>query len=242
MIVSTASAVVGPTGVVTVKSSLVVGDATVAGQRVDIGPAGLELPGSTVPLPTDSPVIDALRQAKVSVTYLEPVAEQNGVISAGLEISSVQPIPDSNAYGTVSYVIGQAEAHAGGSGSVQSTSPPTSAAALLPSSASPAPPPGTPVPAPITRSSSSDTSVGPTDPSPVDAGPQVAATQAAATQAAVSQSPTEQAPSALSPERTAVVSVNWTLAVYLLLALAALVALVGGTLTRYIGVRMPWGS
>lgn len=236
-IVSTASAQVGPSNVVTVRSTLVIGGATVAGQQVSIGPGGLELPGSSVPLPADSPLMDALRQAKVSVAYLNPVPENDGIISAGLEVSAEQPIPDSNANGTASYIFGEAEAHAGSSYvSSQSTSNHGPAGTPVPTGANTAPvPPATSSvgsaqsPSPVGSITPRTTLTPPT--SPVPSG-----------QGATSQEPVSQPLARLSPDRTSVVSARGTLAIYLLLALAASVIFIGATLTRYIGVRMPWDS
>jgi hypothetical protein len=84
---------------------------SVAGVTLGIGPGGLTLPGTNTPLPVASALRDVLAQSGVGVTYLEPVEDETGIVSAGLRITQVQEVNGTTA--TVTYTLGRASAHAG---------------------------------------------------------------------------------------------------------------------------------
>jgi hypothetical protein len=112
-VLSTARVARAADGTLTRSSDLQVTGFTVAGTAVAIGPAGLTLPGSTVPLPASDPVRQALDQAGVTVTYLAAQPQPTGVVAPGLAVSAPVQIPGGGT-ATVTYTVGRASAAVAG--------------------------------------------------------------------------------------------------------------------------------
>lgn len=91
-------------------STLQVTGASIADQTVGIGEQGFVLPGTNTPLPSSAPLLAALKQAQVQVTYLKSEVTSDGVIAPGLQIVAVQSIPGAQRTATVSVTLGRASA------------------------------------------------------------------------------------------------------------------------------------
>ncbi|MHB8463523.1 MAG: hypothetical protein ACYDH6_18625 [Acidimicrobiales bacterium] len=144
---SLAQVVVGANGVPRLDSKLEVAQMTVAGQTVELSPAGLSIGGSSTALPPSASLSQVLADAGVTVTYLAPTrdADGNGIVSAGVAITMARQAQATQPT-TVSYVLGQSYARAQRGVSDTGLSPGTSHTAVLltppvgDSSASAAPP------------------------------------------------------------------------------------------------------
>lgn len=101
-------------------SHMSIGDVAVAGIHVGVTDQGLSLPGGNVPLPAASPVTDVLNEAHITIRYLAPIEDRDGIVSAGVEVSFPIPLPNASA-STAILVFGRAAAH-GGSGALGPTS------------------------------------------------------------------------------------------------------------------------
>jgi hypothetical protein len=86
---------------------IMVGDVAVALTR-----DGLTVADTTAPLPSPAAVTDRLRAAGISVTYLEPVESDSGVVAAGIDVAITSAVPGPVSSVTVHYVLGRAAAHA----------------------------------------------------------------------------------------------------------------------------------
>lgn len=93
-VVSTAEAQRGPTGAPKLDASMQVEGATVLGQQVAITNQGIVAASSTVPLPDDSSLKQALSKAGIEVDYIAGVRnkQQGYVLAPGLEITVTQPL------------------------------------------------------------------------------------------------------------------------------------------------------
>ena len=112
-VLSTARVARGADGALTRSSDLQVTGFTVAGTTVALGPSGLTLAGSAVPLPPADPVRQTLAGAGITVTYLAAQPHPNGVVAPGLAITApVQLAGGSTA--TVTYTLGQTSASIAG--------------------------------------------------------------------------------------------------------------------------------
>jgi hypothetical protein len=97
------------TGAIERQSTFHVQGLFVGGQEVGIGPKGLTYPGQSAPLPDSGPLLDALRQQGITVTYLEATEEPEGVRSAGLVIVQEVKSPSGHTVRTT-YTLGRAVA------------------------------------------------------------------------------------------------------------------------------------
>lgn len=217
-------------------SKLEVADMTVAGQRVVLTPAGLSLPGSTVPLDQGSPVLKVLADNDLDVRYLAPELEPGSVVSAGVAITAKRDVPGVGK-AIVTYTLGRSSAAArieGSGGSVDALSGGAGDAGGGAGLAS----------------------------SPTDAGYGSAGSSAtggfadvAAGPVGTASSPSKLARPASSPSGSDSVSLGATRAAaaqpvggsslvgfYLILVVAGALALGGGQLIRILGVRFAWTS
>ena len=148
-ILSTARVVQTADGTLTRSSDLQVTGFSVAGTAVGIGPAGLTLPGGSVPLPPADPVRQALAASGITITYLAPQPQPTGVVAAGVAISAPVQMPDGGT-ATVTYLIGQSAASVAGvpvsSGEVDAAPVVDEVTAPAAAASNPAPPPDVPLP------------------------------------------------------------------------------------------------
>jgi hypothetical protein len=158
-VVSTAQAQVLGNGAVTTTSTFHADGLSVSGMTFSVGPNGVDVAGTTTPLPDTSPVTTALAGAGISVHYLAPQKTSTGVTSAGLEIDVASPAGPETTYvlgrakADIRSTPGAAEAGAGpisGTGGVPVTGAPASGSAPAP-----APVPGESLSGPASSSGSS---------------------------------------------------------------------------------------
>lgn len=103
---SSAETVRGADGKLKRTSDLQVSGASVSGVSVVLAPGGLVVADQNVPLANEK-LADALKQARLSVEYVPLQETADGIVSAGLRITSVQEVPGQGTATTV-YRIGQA--------------------------------------------------------------------------------------------------------------------------------------
>lgn len=90
-------------------SSFTVTGAEVNGTSVGIGPGGLTIAGTTVPLPDGTSLREALVEHGITVTYLAPQRSDDGIMSAGVVVTVAHSVPGAvNA--SVDFVFGRARA------------------------------------------------------------------------------------------------------------------------------------
>ncbi|MGH9035330.1 MAG: hypothetical protein ACRD0O_06155, partial [Acidimicrobiia bacterium] len=80
-------------GDLTRESSFATDAVTISGQSVVLDQSGITTPGGALPLPDSSPLLAALRQAQITVTYLRGIEDSEGVVSPGLLITQTTSIP-----------------------------------------------------------------------------------------------------------------------------------------------------
>lgn len=231
-VMATAKVVVDEAGKVRLSSSFEALRTTVAGQAVSITPDGLVAPGQKVPLADASPVVQALKDAGITIEYLTPRRTSTSVVSAGLRITMKGAAPpEVPAIGgvpvTATYVLGQATA------SVRAESD----EALPPIGLPPGGNSTAGGAAPLRGDAGSPRLQAPSDAGPAGSSGGLAAPR-----------PADPAPAvAGAGEQT---TGTYSLALlegsiggagsYLVLVLAALAALIGATLWRLLGVRNLW--
>lgn len=88
-----------------------VAQVSVAGQGVALTDKGLVLPGTTVPLPSDSSVNRTLAAAGISVHYLAGYRAGSEVVSPGVAVSVTHDVPGAGP-GVVTYTLGRVAASA----------------------------------------------------------------------------------------------------------------------------------
>jgi hypothetical protein len=96
------------------ESSLVLNGVSISGQSVGFTDKGFVTGPNNSPLPDDSPLAGALKQAGITVQYLKGVQTENGVISPGFVITHEVQFPGSPKL-IFRYVFGQASASASAS-------------------------------------------------------------------------------------------------------------------------------
>jgi hypothetical protein len=106
----------GPGAEPTREASFVVNGVTIAGQSVGFSDKGFTLAGTNTPIPPGNPLLEALKQAKITVQYLARVDNPDGVVSPGLVIRHEQATPSGPTM-VFRYVFGQMAASATVSGS-----------------------------------------------------------------------------------------------------------------------------
>ena len=230
------------------EASFVINGMTIAGQTVGFSDQGFTFGGATTPIPQDNPLLEALKQARITVRYLARADNPDGVVSPGLVITQEQATPGGPTMVT-RYVFGQMAASAmvsGGSTSIGQSLPLVSEASADVQVNTPPVEPT--VPSGTDQAASpavTDDSSGSGDRSEAtDSGlwtttdptiPGAAVTEPAAT--AAEPFVQEAAPTSRAP-----MSVVDTASIYLILVAAAAVALAGGTVLRLVGVKLKWIS
>jgi hypothetical protein len=222
---------------------------TIAGQTVGFSEKGFTFGGTNVPIPQGNPLLDALKQAKITVQYLSRVDNPDGVVSPGLVIRQEQATPGGPTM-VIRYVFGQMSASATVSGSPTSIGDSLPAVDTGPSDTQVINPPVAPAPVstttgpaalPATTDDSSST-YGSSGTGGADTGastvaeptPEVAAPATAPPAANIVQ---EAAPISRTP-----MTLVDTASIYLILVAGAAVALAGGTVLRLMGVKLKWTS
>ena len=81
----------------------------VGGQAVTVSETGLTLPGGNAPLPDSSPVLSALKGQSITISYVRPRKDAEGVTSAGLLITQEMHSPSGQTL-RFSYSFGRASA------------------------------------------------------------------------------------------------------------------------------------
>jgi len=214
-------------------SNLEVDGITVAGVSVGVTPQGLVIGGTSTPLPAD-PLGNELTQAGISVTYVSAEPARNprgvidGIVSPGLKITYTQP-GKANGLQTVS-VLGRSVASASGDGRelVSALPAPRQKEGILNVGAFPLP--STPVTGSASNGQvSASVSSGPSGPVQPSSGP-------APPPSSRSGSPSGGGPSTITRSPLLVVASPGA-GFYLVLVVAAVLALAFGQLIRWVGVR-----
>jgi hypothetical protein len=110
-VVSTATVSLGPDGQLTRRSATDVVGATVAGTDVTIAADGLHVGEGAVPAPPAAPVNEALKQAGITIEFVQARDLPTGVVAPAVRITQEQQS------GTkLIYTLGAAQASAGGEG------------------------------------------------------------------------------------------------------------------------------
>jgi hypothetical protein len=130
------------------QSSLVVTGASIDGQAVGFSDQGFVVGSDAQPLPPSDPLMAALGQAGVTVTYLQSETTPSGIVSPGLRIVAVREIPGAQRTATVVLTLGRAsaavEAASEATGSVELPAPappgPADDPSMTPDMAAPGPP------------------------------------------------------------------------------------------------------
>lgn len=108
---STARVVRAASGKVTRTSSLEVGELSVGGVDVGVYESGLVVGGTTIPLNGLDTVTDVVARGGVTVRFLPATRSKNGIVSAGLEITTSSKLPN-GAVAKVTHVVGRSSASA----------------------------------------------------------------------------------------------------------------------------------
>lgn len=229
-ITSTATVTQSPGSDPDVSSDIALGQIKIAGQAVQLGPGGLTVAGAPVKLPgvADPTVVlnKLLKAANIKMTLLKAHTTKNSVVAPGLEIDATEKDPQNGQPINISLVFGQASA------SVTGATGGTTSVPTVPSTS----PSGSISPTGVTPPSTGTTGGGPavSIPSAITSG----------TPSGSETSPVI-APSGTTTPQTQLTSANDLklrgLSFYPILVVAALAMLAGGTLARYIGVRL-WSS
>lgn len=242
----------GPGAEPTREASFEINGMTIAGQTVGFSDKGFTFGGTNTPVPQGNPLLDTLKQAKISVQYLARADNPDGVVSPGLVITQEQATPGGPTL-VVRYVFGQMAASATISGSSTSIGGDLAPVGEFPSDMQEfGPPAEVPVPTetvtePVTLpSGTEDYSSGYDSSGAVDTGlfnttepgPEVAAP---ATEPAPAPAPSSVVQEA-APISGAPITLVDTTSIYLILVAAAAMALVGGTVLRLAGVKLKWTS
>jgi hypothetical protein len=216
-ITSTATETMDPSGQVTPTSSITIDGARIGTLPVEVTTKGLNVAGTTVPLPLSSIITNALKAEHITVTVATAQIHKGRVIAPSVEIDG--PVPSKgigSAEGTFTITL------AGATAMVQSTiglgvagvAPSTGAA--TPTGSSPSGP-------------GAESSLPPSGSSivPLPSGP--------APEVAGASTAPNTAPAAL-------IGLFDIRSLYLVIGAAAVAVLGMGQLTRWIGVRVPWTS
>jgi hypothetical protein len=224
-------------------ASFEVTGADVAGTPIGLGPDGLIVAGTQVPLPDTSPVRSALAERGLTVTYLAGNETADGIVSPGLQVSVRA---DANLAGSgasvVTWTLGRAVA-------VAASTPAAGELPTVPDIAVPGSEPGTvATPGALTGS---DPSAELVPPAGVSGGAVVAGRsgEGAGTSAITESEPPVAAlagPVAVDAEtaltRTRALPDRWLSLFYVVLAVAGGAVLVTGQVLRALGVRDLWSS
>ncbi len=185
--------------------------ASILGQSIKINDDGIVLAGQTTPLPLAGSVLaDALKDAGIGLRLLPQVETEDGVVSAGLELTIDQSLPNSATPARITVVLGRTSAFATG----PSTEDPDEGTEELPSDSG-----SVDVGSPL---------------APIDPGLPGLPSIPGADRGSPSPSAPAPAASIAAIEDTAVVGF------YLVLVAGAVMALGSSVLFRLLAVRSPW--
>jgi hypothetical protein len=155
-----------PSGEPARQSSLVVTGVSIDGQAIGFSDKGFVAGSDARPLPPSDPLIGALDQAGITVTYLQAETTPSGIVAPGLRIVAVRDIPGAQRTVTLALTLGRASA------TVEATSESTGSVEL-PATDEPGPadtaPPGGTAPAGEQPASGAPTVADVGTPSPVSA-------------------------------------------------------------------------
>lgn len=224
---SEAHAVVGPDGKTALTSSLVVGDASVSGQGVQITDKGIEYPGGTQAVP-GNPLAEALAAADVTVSWVAARKDPDGrgITAPALQVKVARTVSAAQPT-VVTYTFGRGYARASGDPGEQPAPNPVVDNDGQGSSGSSEPPPSGTVDRPSESIGTGDTGSAP-PPGPDVADPAVRTNDGSAA-----------APATRAAGSTRPLELPWS-GLYLSLVVAAAAIFGGGYLIRQIGVRQSW--
>lgn len=216
--------------------------ASVAGTPISVDDRGITIAGTNVKLDDVKPLQDALAEQHVTLTFLAARKTPDGVVSPGLVLTGVVPVPPNPAVAAdtvkVTLVLGQVSADVAGEAFDDAVPP-----VMTPSGSGPAgaADPGTTAGSTRSPAGPSDTSVA-LDPvvAGADAGSPVlpdTAPRAGSVPASAGQQPVV-AQAQLTASSVAFPGA-WSTSFYLVLAGAAVLSVLVLTLVRYLGVRYP---
>jgi hypothetical protein len=115
--VSKAQIVRTPDGKIVKTSSFEADSIHLADLQIGVTDKGLIVGPRDAPLDPAHQVSDSITQSGVTVKFLPAVQTPDSVLSSGLEISTIQPIPDlGGAKGVISYIVGRSYAQADSAG------------------------------------------------------------------------------------------------------------------------------
>jgi hypothetical protein len=108
---SEATVIIPPDGVPQRRASMEVGRISIQGEEVRLTEEGFALPGTTIPIERDHPLLQELSRSGIAVEYLKGFQDADGVVAPGIKITVTQELP---AFGTgvISYTVGRSSAHA----------------------------------------------------------------------------------------------------------------------------------
>jgi hypothetical protein len=239
----------GPGTEPTREATFVINGMTIAGQTVGFSEKGFTFGGTNVPIPQGNPLLEALKQARITVQYLTRVDNPDGVVSPSLVIRQEQATPGGPTI-VIRYVFGQMAASATVSGSPTSIGDSLPPVGEVPADTQvTGPPADTPPPAPTTTepvavpsgtgSSSSYDSSGAVDTAPSTTTEPTTGVAAPVSEPAPAEAPIVQEAATISRAPMTLVD---TTSIYLILVAGAAVALAGGTVLRLVGVKLKWTS
>ncbi len=107
---STATVSQSPSGEPARQSSLVVTGVSIDGQAIGFSDKGFVAGREAHPLPPSDPLMGALDQAGVTVTYLHAETTPSGIVAPGLRIVAVRDIPGAQRTVTLALTLGRASA------------------------------------------------------------------------------------------------------------------------------------
>jgi hypothetical protein len=99
-----------PAGEPARQSSLVVTGVSIDGQAIGFSDKGFVVGSDAQPLPPSDPLMGALEQAGVTVTYLQAETTPSGIVAPGLRIVAVRDIPGAQRTVTLALTLGRASA------------------------------------------------------------------------------------------------------------------------------------
>jgi hypothetical protein len=197
---------------------------TIAGVSAAVTDKGIVLPGSTAPVPDTSGLSPVLDAAGISMRFLTPIKQADGVMSPGLAVSV--KAPGLNGDVVVTYTFGRAAASASG---VAAGVPAVPVIGVVAGEASP--PAAAAAAAPVAGAGASGPPANVTSPLPAAVpGPSASLRPAPAV--------ASHGPAAVTALPAA--STMSSASVYLLLVLGAAVIATGMVLIRLLGVRLAW--
>lgn len=241
----------GPGAEPTREATFVINGMMIAGQTVGFSEKGFTFGGTNMPIPQGNPLLEALKQAKITVQYLSRIDNPDGVVSPGLVVRQEQATPGGPTM-VIRYVFGQMAASATVSGSPTSIGDSLPVIDTGPSETEViSPPADTPAPLPATTDTVALTAgtddTGSYDSSGFGSGSTgVADSGSSTTPTAEVAAPVTETPAGVVQEAAPISRAPMTLvdtsSIYLILVAGAAVALGGGTVLRLMGVKLKWTS